>query len=226
MNSCEILRNSYLSKWSKNEEENHHPYWYLVRSRTDVLFVFADQWRTQATGYFGNPDIRTPNLDQMAAEGIRFNRFYAGAPVCSPTRASCLTGRNGYRMGILSANIGHLPPEEVTLAEVLKKHGYATGHFGKWHMGGQRDVDDAPPITAYGFDASLTNFEGMGPKLLPLTLKPGEPEKRVFIRNIPVAAGARDGWYRARVTLRQLVPQVSHLDLGDHADWGNARVIK
>jgi uncharacterized sulfatase len=63
------------------------------------------------------------------------------------------------------------------LARSLKKAGYATGHFGKWHMGGQRNVDDAPPITDYGFDASLTNFEGMGPKLLPLTLKPGQDPK-------------------------------------------------
>jgi uncharacterized sulfatase len=63
-----------------------------------------------------------------------------------------------------------------TLARRLQAEGYATGHFGKWHLGGQRDVDDAPPIAAYGFDESLTNFEGMGAKLLPLTLKPGETE--------------------------------------------------
>ena len=60
------------------------------------------------------------------------------------------------------------------LARSLQHAGYATGHFGKWHMGGQRDVDNAPAITEYGFDTSLTNFEGMGPKLLPLTLKPGQ----------------------------------------------------
>ena len=65
-----------------------------------------------------------------------------------------------------------LDPKAPMLARSLKKAGYATGHFGKWHMGGQRDVDDAPAITEYGFDVSLTNFEGMGPKLLPLTLKP------------------------------------------------------
>ena len=62
------------------------------------------------------------------------------------------------------------------LARALQQAGYATGHFGKWHLGGQRDVQDAPPITNYGFDQSLTNFEGMGPKLLPLTLKPGQSE--------------------------------------------------
>jgi uncharacterized sulfatase len=67
-----------------------------------------------------------------------------------------------------------LDPKAPVMARFLQQAGYATGHFGKWHMGGQRDVDDAPPISAYGFDASLTNFEGMGPKLLPLTLKPGD----------------------------------------------------
>ena len=67
-----------------------------------------------------------------------------------------------------------LKPAGPMLARSLKKAGYATGHFGKWHMGGQRNVADAPPISAYGFDESLTNFEGMGPKLLPLTLKPGQ----------------------------------------------------
>ena len=64
-----------------------------------------------------------------------------------------------------------LDPAAPMLARSLQKAGYATGHFGKWHMGGLRDVNDAPPITDYGFDTSLTNFEGMGPKLLPLTLK-------------------------------------------------------
>ena len=67
-----------------------------------------------------------------------------------------------------------LDPKAPMLARSLQQAGYETGHFGKWHMGGQRDVDEAPPITDYGFDASLTNFEGMGPKLLPLTLKPGQ----------------------------------------------------
>ena len=67
-----------------------------------------------------------------------------------------------------------LDPKAPMLARSLQQNGFATGHFGKWHMGGQRNVDDAPAITDYGFDASLTNFEGMGPKLLPLTLKPGQ----------------------------------------------------
>jgi uncharacterized sulfatase len=71
-----------------------------------------------------------------------------------------------------------LDPKAPMLARSLQQAGYATGHFGKWHMGGQRDVDEAPAITEYGFDVSLTNFEGMGPKLLPLTLKPGQDPKK------------------------------------------------
>lgn len=69
-----------------------------------------------------------------------------------------------------------LDPKAPMLARSLQQNGYATGHFGKWHMGGQRDVDEAPPITDYGFDQSLTNFEGMGPKLLPMTMRPGDKE--------------------------------------------------
>jgi len=71
----------------------------------------------------------------MAKEGIRFDRFYSGTPVCSPTRGSCLTGRHPYRYGITFANVGHMKNEEITLAEVLKTQGYTTGHFGKWHLG-------------------------------------------------------------------------------------------
>ena len=71
----------------------------------------------------------------MASESLRFDRFYAAAPVCSPTRASCLTGRHPYRHGIFWAGQGHLPRREITLAEAVKTRGYVTGHFGKWHVG-------------------------------------------------------------------------------------------
>jgi arylsulfatase A-like enzyme len=66
---------------------------------------------------------------------MKFNRFYAAAPVCSPTRGSCLTGRHPYRFGVFSANTGHMKKQEITLPELLKKEGYTTGHFGKWHLG-------------------------------------------------------------------------------------------
>ena len=79
--------------------------------------------------------INTPALDAMAAEGLRFDRFYAASAVCSPTRGSCLTGRNPIRLGIPNANSGRLASDETPLSEVLDGAGYATGHFGKWHLG-------------------------------------------------------------------------------------------
>jgi len=106
-----------------------------ARSVPNIILCMADDLGWGDTGYNGHPVLRTPTLDEMARTGIRFNRFYSAAPVCSPTRGSCLTGRHPYRYGIFSANVGHMRPEELTLAEVLKQKGYATGHFGKWHLG-------------------------------------------------------------------------------------------
>ena len=104
-------------------------------TRPNVILCMADDQGWGDTAYNGHPVLKTPNLDSMAANGIRFDRFYSGAPVCSPTRGSCLTGRHPFRYGIFSANVGHMPGEEKTLAEVLRSLGYATGHFGKWHLG-------------------------------------------------------------------------------------------
>ena len=86
-------------------------------------------------GFNGNQTIKTPHLDAMSRSGMRFTRFYAAAPVCSPTRGSCITGRHPFRYGVFFANTGHMLPRELTLAELLRGKGYATGHFGKWHLG-------------------------------------------------------------------------------------------
>lgn len=101
----------------------------------NVILLMTDDLGWGDTGYNGNKIIQTPHLDQMAAEGIQFDRFYSASAVCSPTRASCLTGRNPFRTGIFNANNGILRPEEITIPELLKERGYATGHFGKWHLG-------------------------------------------------------------------------------------------
>ena len=157
----------------------------LAKEAPNVILVFIDDMGWGDFSCFGNQDAETPNIDSLAGEGIRFEQFYVNSPICSPSRTAISTGHYPQRWRITSflnnrrenENRGMaqwLDPSAPMLARSLQKAGYATGHFGKWHMGGQRDVDNAPPITDYGFDASLTNFEGMGPKLLPLTLKPGQ----------------------------------------------------
>lgn len=110
----------------------------LARPREDqpnVILCMADDLGWGDPGFNGNSIIKTPNLDAMAEAGMRFTRFYSAAPVCSPTRGSCLTGRHPYRYGVFSANVGHLHAEEISLAEAVKTAGYTTGHFGKWHLG-------------------------------------------------------------------------------------------
>jgi uncharacterized sulfatase len=153
--------------------------------RPNIIMILIDDMGWGDFSCFGNKDAKTPNIDRLASEGLRFEHFYVASPICSPSRVGLSTGQYPQRWRISSylefrevntaRGMDHwLDPKAPMLARILRDAGYATGHFGKWHMGGQRDVDDAPPITAYGFDASLTNFEGMGPKLLPLTLKPGD----------------------------------------------------
>lgn len=148
--------------------------------KPNIILVFIDDMGWADFSCFGNTDAQTPNIDRLAAEGIAFEQFYVNSPICSPSRVAISTGQYPQRYNITSylahreqnANRGiadWLDPNVPMLARSLQEAGYATGHFGKWHMGGQRDVTDAPPITDYGFDESLTNFEGMGAKLLPLT---------------------------------------------------------
>ncbi len=109
----------------------------------NVVIVFADDLGYGDLGCFGHPTIRTPNLDRMAAEGMRFTQFYVGASVCTPSRAALLTGRLPIRSGMCSDKRrvlfpnsgGGIPEREVTLAEALKARGYATAAIGKWHLG-------------------------------------------------------------------------------------------
>lgn len=103
--------------------------------RPNVILVMADDMGYGDVGFTGNTVVRTPCLDALSAEGVRLDRFYAGAPLSSPTRASVLTGRNPFRTGVYSANVGILRPEEIALPELLGDAGYRTGHFGKWHLG-------------------------------------------------------------------------------------------
>ncbi len=101
----------------------------------NIIMIMSDDQGWGDVGFNGHPELKTPNLDQMASNGVRFDRFYAAAPLCSPTRGSCLTGRYPFRYGILAAHTGGMRVGETTVAEMLKKQGYQTGFFGKWHLG-------------------------------------------------------------------------------------------
>jgi len=162
-----------------------------VKTKPNIILVFIDDMGWADFSSFGNKDAKTPNIDRMAMEGIAFEQFYVNSPICSPSRVAISTGTYPQRWKITSY-LAHrasnkkrgianwLDPKAPMLARSLKQSGYATGHFGKWHMGGQRDVTEAPAITEYGFDESLTNFEGMGPKILPLTINKEGKTARIW----------------------------------------------
>lgn len=133
--------------------------------KPNIILVMADDQGWGDMAYNGHRLLKTPNFDKMSASGLRFDRFYAAAPVCSPTRASVLTGRHPNRLGCFQW--GHpLRPQEITLAEALKLAGYRTGHFGKWHLGSVRPGSPVNP-GASGFDEWLSaeNFFDIDPIL-------------------------------------------------------------
>ena len=144
--------------------------------KPNVLVIFIDDMGFADPGCFGNPLVKTPNIDRLAAQGIKLTNFYVNSPICSASRVALTTGQYQGRWKIHSylntragnANRGmanFLDRSAPTTAKKLKAAGYATAHFGKWHMGGGRDVDDAPLPQAYGFDESLVAFEGLGDRL-------------------------------------------------------------
>ena len=134
-------------------------------AQPNIVLVMSDDQGWGQTGYNHHPHLKTPNLDAMAASGIRFNRFYAAASTCSPTRASVLTGRTPKRSGVPAIG-NRLCLQEKTLPQALKAAGYVTGHLGKWHLNGVGGYgipvlpDDPNHPGHYGFDEwlSATNF--------------------------------------------------------------------
>ncbi|MEM6632867.1 MAG: sulfatase [Bacteroidota bacterium] len=138
-----FLRGCTSPNSSPKEEEKTPP---------NIVIIFTDDQGYQDVGCFGSPDISTPHLDHLARNGVRFTQFYVAQPVCSASRAALMTGCYPSRVSISGAfgpNVKHgLNPEEMTLAELLKPLGYATGIFGKWHLG---DLSPFLP-TEQGFD--------------------------------------------------------------------------
>ena len=107
-----------------------------IQGRPNIILILTDDQDYYDLGFQGNPEIDTPNLDQLASESLEMGRFYVSS-LCSPTRASILTGRSHQRTGILHTSRGatRLADDEITIAELLSKAGYRTGIFGKWHLG-------------------------------------------------------------------------------------------
>lgn len=180
--------------------------------RPNIIMVLIDDMGWGDFSCFGNTAVKTPHIDRLAAEGIRFEQFYVASPICSPSRVGLSTGQYPQRWRITSflnnraENIARgmdqwLDPRAPMLARFLHDAGYATGHFGKWHMGGQRDVGEAPLISEYGFDASLTNFEGLGPRVLAyLDAHDGKPPRLHALGSDKLGRGEITTQDRADVT--------------------------
>lgn len=119
--------------------------------KPNVVFVFADQWRAQAAGCAGDPNVRTPTVDRLAAEGLRFTTAVSTCPVCSPYRASLLTGRYPLTHGVFINDVP-LGTEAVSLAQAFKGAGYRTAYIGKWHVDGHGRSAFIPPERRQGFE--------------------------------------------------------------------------
>ena len=192
MNTLESTRRDFLKAFGLGAVGLAIPKTLLAEdslvSKPSVILAMTDDQGWGDTGYNGHPVLKTPNLDDMAKGGIRFDRWYSGAPVCSPTRGSCITGRHPYRYGIFHANVGHMRKEEITLAEALKTQGYTTGHFGKWHLGtltktekdsnrgGPKNVGHYSPPWDNGFEVCFST-EAKVPTYNPMIIPKGWRKK-------------------------------------------------
>jgi arylsulfatase A-like enzyme len=117
----------------------------------NIVILLADQWRAQALGYAGDPNVRTPNLDRLAQRSVNFTHAISGVPVCCPARASMLTGQRALTHGVFMNDVP-LAPEATSLAKALKSAGYDTAYLGKWHVDGHGRSNFIPRERRQGFD--------------------------------------------------------------------------
>src|SRR5687767_14873630 len=145
-----------------------------AETRPHVVVILADDLGPGDLGCYGGTLTPTPNIDRLAKEGTRFTQYYSASPICSPSRAGLITGQFPARnrlTSFLQTRAGNrgceqadfLDPKAPSLPRQLKAAGYATGHFGKWHLGGGRDVVDAPKFAAYGYDENAGTYESPEP---------------------------------------------------------------
>ena len=146
-----ILSCVFLPSLATRAAQSQAPAQRTDTRRPNILFVLADQWRAEAFGYAGNPDVKTPNLDRLQREGVHFVNAVSCMPVCSPTRASLLTGQRPLTHGVFLNDVP-LNPEAVTIAKVLREAGYDTGYIGKWHVDGHGRSNFIPRERRQGFD--------------------------------------------------------------------------
>lgn len=148
-----------------------------VGRQPNVVVMFIDDMGYADPSCFGNPRVKTPHIDSLAGDGLKLTNFYVNSPICSASRTALATGQYQQRWRIQSyladrraqknrRMANWLDPKAIHTGQVFKDAGYATAHFGKWHLGGGRDVDDAPLPTEYGFDESYVSFEGLGDRVI------------------------------------------------------------
>ena len=118
-----------------------------MTDRPNILYVFADQMRASALGCMNDEQVLSPNLDELASQGVLFRNAIANTPVCTPSRASLLTGRHAWTCHSIVNDL-RLPEEEQTIADVLRARGYRTGYIGKWHLDGISRHMFTPPGTS------------------------------------------------------------------------------
>jgi arylsulfatase A-like enzyme len=140
----------------------------------NVLIILTDDMGHSDVGCFGGNFVPTPNINRIAENGRKFTQYYSAAPICSPSRTGLLTGMNPARWNFSTfldtkkhnqnaEQADFLDPSAPSIARFFKNAGYATGHFGKWHMGGGRDVKNAPGFENYGIDEHISTYESPDP---------------------------------------------------------------